>query len=257
MGLRIDLAAVLREAAARWRQDRALLLPLAALFLFIPQWAILMLLPDAPRPGAAADQAAITAWMAAMQDWTQRYGLWQLAAYLLVQFGQLAVIALYVAEAARPTVGGALWHAVRRLARYMLAVVLVTFPLGAAGLVAMGLPGALLLVVPVTFYVLGRTVLAGPAILAGRRTGAVRALGLSWRWTRGNGTALALLVGGLVLGVPILAQAARAGGGVLRAGGVANPVVIAVMDGVAAALAAAATLTLAMVAGVLYRRLAR
>lgn len=257
MGMRIDLLAVLREAGARWRADRALLLPLAALFLFVPQWGVLLLLPEPPRPVGAADQATVQAWVEAMSGWTQRYGLWQLGAYLLVQFGQLAIVALYVAEGPRPTVGGALVQGLRRLARFVLAGVLVSFPLGAAGLLLMGVPGALFLLVPATFYLLGRTVLAGPAMLASGRVGAARSLAASWRWTAGNGAALALLVGGLVLGAPVVAQAARTSGDLMRQGGIANPVVVAAVDAMAAALAAAAMLLLAMVAGVLYRRLAR
>ncbi len=96
----LDLAAVAREAAARWRQDRSLLLPLAGLLLFVPQWARLLIIPDPPAlagdPGDAAAMAALTE---AMQGWAAAWGLPMLGVLLVAQWAQLALVALYVGAA--------------------------------------------------------------------------------------------------------------------------------------------------------------
>lgn len=257
----LDLPAVLREAAARWRLDRALLLPIAGLFLFVPQWAVLLFVPDAPQVVTdTGDAAAVMAWAEAVQRWMQNYGPLYLGAFVIAQWGQLAVIALYLGgggAAERPTVGGALARAGRLLIRYVLAELLVSMPLGAAVLAGSVAPPLLLLVVPALIYVLGRTVLVGPALLTRRPLGAVRAVATSWRWTRGHGTPLALLAGALVIGAPVLVGLVKAAGDAMSAAHLANPVVLAALDALAAAVAAGAMLALSMCVGVLYRRLAR
>ncbi len=141
--------------------------------------------------------------------------------------------------------------------RYVLAGLIVSMPLSAALLAGLAAPPLLLIVTPVSVYVLGRTLLIGPALLARRPMGAARAVMSSWRWTRGHGLALALLAGQLMIGVPVLVEAVRQAGEALRAAHLGNPVAIAALDGLAAAIAAGATLALAMCVGVLYRRLAR
>lgn len=256
----LDLVAVIREATARWRQDRALLVPIAGLLLFLPQWAVLLLVPEAPQiPVNAADAAAMTSWAEAVQRWAQVNGPLYFAAFVIAQWGQLALVALYVGagKGDRPTVGGALARAGRLLVRYVLAELLVSMPLGAAALAGSAAPMLLLIVVPALVYVLGRTVLIGPALLARRPMGAVRAVSTSWRWTRGNGAALALLAGGLVLGGPVLVGLVKTAADTLQLARLGNPVVLAAMDAVAAAIAAGAMLALSMCVGVLYRRLAR
>lgn len=254
----LDLAAVAREAAARWRQDRALLLPLAGLLLFVPQWAVLLCIPEPPAlAGNAAGTAAMTAWANAAQAWAQDYGPAYVAAFLVARWGQLALVALYLGGSERPTVGRALVRSARRLARFVVAELLVWMPIVAAVLAGSALPPLLIVVVPGVVYLLGRTLLVGPAILVGRRTGALAGLALSWRWTRGNGAGLALLAAALVIGAPILVELVRQTGEAMRLVHLANPVVIAALDALAAVIAAGAMLALAMSMGVLYRRLAR
>lgn len=253
----LDLVAVAREAAARWRQDRAILSPLSGLLLFVPQWATLLLVPDPPAMPAAPDPAAVQAWADAVQRWAGSYGLACLAAFVVAQLGQLAIVALYVGDGGRPTAGGALVRALARLPRFLLAGVVVAMPSLAVGMVAASAPTLLVLVLPVVVYVLGRTMLLGAALLARPGTGAVRAVALSWRWTRGHGLSLALLVGGLLIGMSVAVQAVAAAVAALRHAGIANPVVLAALDAAAAGVAWAAMLALAMMQGVLYRRLAR
>ena len=253
----LDLAAVAREAAARWRQDRVILAPLSGLLLFVPQWATLLLVPDPPATPATPDPAAVQAWADAAQHWAGSYGLGILGAFLVAQFGQLAIVALYVGDQGRPTVGQVLIRALTRLPRFLLAGVVVAMPSLAIGMAAASAPMLLALVLPAMVYVLGRTMLLGAALLARPGTGAVRAVVLSWRWPRGCGLRLALLVGGLLIGMSVAVRTVSAVIAALRHAGIANPVVLAALDAGAAAVAWAAMLALAMMQAVLYRRLAR
>ncbi|WP_174292480.1 hypothetical protein [Sphingomonas bacterium] len=254
--MRLDLAAVAREAAARWRQDRMILSPLSGLLLFVPQWATLMLVPDPPAMPGTAAPVAVQAWAEAVQVWAGRYGTLCVAAFVVAQLGQLAIVALYVGGE-RPTAGAALLQAARLLLRFLLAGIVVAMPSLALGLVAASAPMLLALVVPAVVYVLGRTMLLGAALLGRPGTGAVRAVVLSWRWTRGHGIVLSLLVGGLLVTMSVAIQLVEATIEALRHAGIANPTVLAALDAGAAGVAWAAMLALAMMQGVLYRRLAR
>lgn len=257
----LDLAAVAREAAARWRQDRAILSPLSGLTLFVPQWATLLLVPALPPLPANPDQVAVQAWAEAAQRWFGSYGLLILATFVIAQLGQLAIVALYVGDGGndggRPTAGGALGRAGRRLLRFLLAGIMVSTPSAVLGLVAASAPVLLVVVLPALVYVLGRTTLLGPALVGRPGTRALQSIALSWRWTRGAGLALALLVGGLLVTMSVAIQAVQATIDALARAGIANPVVTAALDAGAAGVAWAAMLALAMMQGVLYRRLAR
>ena len=253
----LDLAAVAREAAARWRQDRAILSPLSGLTLFVPQWATLLLVPALPPLPANPDPAAVQRWAEAAQRWFGSYGLLIFGAFVVAQLGQLAIVALYVGDGARPTAGGALTLAGRRLLRFLLGGIVVSMPSAAIALVAASAPVLLVAVVPVLVYVLGRTMLLGPALVGRPGTGAVRAIVLSWRWTRGAGLPLALLVGGLLITMSVAIQAVQGTLDALTHAGIGNPVLTAALDAGAAGVAWAAILALAMMQGVLYRRLAK
>ena len=253
----LDLAAVAREAGARWRQDRALLWPLAGLLLFVPQWATLLLVPDPPAMPRTPDQATVQVWAEAVQRWFGAYGLLVIGAFAVAQWGQLAVVALYVDTGERSTVAAALRRGARLLLRFLLAGLVVATPSLAMGLVTASAPVLLVLVLPVVIYVLGRSMLVGAALLGRPGTGAVRAVVLSWRWTRGHGVPLALLVGVLLFAMSIAIQAVEGTVAALRHARIANPVVLAALDAGAAAVACAAMLALAMMQAVLYRRLAR
>ena len=247
----IGFTTALADALAAWRRDAAVLLPLAGLTMFLPHYAVLLLVPQLALPkgtaDAPADQAALTE---AMQAWLSQHGGWYVAMSLVGLFGALAVMALY--HAGRPTVAGALGRAATLLPRYLLALIL----LGIAGVpvLTLGLVSPLLVAVaiPFVFYLLGRTMLAGPAIVGEAPLGAVAAIARSWRLTHGNGWMLGatyaapLFAANLIAGA--LASLGQLGGG--------NPVITAIVDGLAAFVAMVATLMLALVEVTLYRRLA-
>ena len=247
-----DLARALAEARALWRRDSALLWPLSALFVLVPQYAILLLVPAMPESAAGV---SVEAWSKALEPWIARYGGWYVLATLLGQYGALAVVSLYAPPV--PAVGSAMGRAALLFPRALLAGLLVAMPCGAAALAALSVPLLPLVVLPGVVYVLARVTLANPIILGERPIGAAAALARSWRLTAGRGLPVALLVGSITIGgqaVGALIVSLERG---VRASALANPVLIAMVDACAAGVAWAAALTLALVQVVLYRRLAK
>lgn len=259
--MKLAFTAAFADAVSAWRRDTALLAPIAGLTMFLPQFAVLLLVPSLGHAlpdlalttdGGQPDPAAVEAMSNAIGDWLARYGGWYVAASIAGMFGALAVMALYLATG-RPTVKTALARAAALLLRYVLASILV----GIAALSVL-LPGAaarllLAVLLPVAFYVLGRTMLAGPAIVASAPIGAVAAIGRSWALTRGHGWVL-----GATYAAPLFA-AQLIGGALLSLGtmGGGNPVIAAIVGGLAALVLTTAALTLALIEIALYRRLAR
>lgn len=247
---------VLRAALSLWRRDRQVLAPLSGLFVFLPQYAVLLLVPEAPRIGDRTDAAAMTAWGNALSDWFAGNGALYVGAMVLAQFGALAIIAAYLT---RPvvTVGGALRRALILLLRYLLASILVSMPLGLLALLALPLPGGILLAMVPIFYILGRTSLVAPILVAERTRGAMAAVVRSWTLTRGHGVMMALLIGGLTVAGQVAGAMIVAVDHAFKTQGMANPVVIAVVDAGAAGMTWASALALALVEAILYRRFAR
>lgn len=256
-----DLGMVLRHGWALWRRDRALLGPLSGLLLFVPQWSVLLLIPELPRmaagaSGTAGGDGAMDAWADALSAWFGDYGAPYLAAIVLGQLGSVAIAALYLA---RPSVdvGGALARAVRVLLRFLLAQALVALPLGMAGLLLLSVPGGLMLAVAPVFYVLGRTCLVAAVVVAEPGVGAVNAVVRSWTLTRRRGLRLAILIGGVTLAGQVAGAAVMAIDHALKAAGTANPLTLAIVDAIAAGATWAAGLTLVLVEVLIYRRLVR
>ena len=247
-----DLSGVLAGARQLWRSDRAILAPLSALFCFLPQFAVLLLVPDMPAPSPGMSPGD---WGRALEPWSATYGGWYILAALLPQYGAFALVSLYMPPAA--TAGRAMARAARLFPRALLASLLVTVPAGVAGLLSLSAPVLALAMTPSIVYLLARTTLANPVILAERGTGAIAAVVRSWQLTRGYGLPIALLVGGLLIGGQALKAAIAALDGAIRAGPFANPVLLAMIDATAAGFLWAATLALALAQVVLYRRLAR
>ena len=247
-----DLAAVVADARALWRRDRPLLWPVSALFLFLPPFALLLLVPPVPD---VAPGTSVEAWGKALEPWVARYGGAYVLATLAAQYGALALVSLYMPLV--PAVGGAMTRAAWRFPRALLAGLLVTVPCGAAALLSLSVPLLPMLVLPAIVYVLARSSLANPVILAKRGTGAIAAVARSWQLTRGRGLAVALLVGGITLGGQVAGSLLVALERGVRASSAASPVLLFVIDAGAAGVTWAAALALALVQVVLYRRLAR
>ncbi|MBB4154587.1 hypothetical protein GGQ80_002503 [Sphingomonas jinjuensis] len=247
--MRIDFAGIVRDAWAIAKGDGDLLLRVAAPFLFLPAFALTLLVPAMPfpDPDIADAQARADAWMTALRGWVDGYGIGFVAAYATVYFGVATIVALYC-DPQRPTVGGALARAARLYPRFLLAMTLIAIPAGA---------GMWLFVIP-GLYVVGRTLVIGPVLLAEAPIGAWRGIRRSLALTRGSGVTLLGLaafayLAGFLAGQPFLLidswLRAQEGG--------ANPIVLALVDAAAAVVAMVAQLMLALFSVAAYRRLAR
>ena len=247
--MRLDLAALLADGAAMFRRDRALLLGVAGLFLFLPRLALLLLVPEPPvpttplEPGSAAAQASVTA----LADWVATHGVWFVAAFGFGALGTVALMTLYL-DRDEPDLGAALARAARLWPRFVL-MNLIAAPPVAAGLLLFYLPG---------LYVMARLLLAGPALVAERPLGAGAALGRGWSLSRGASLPLTALMAGTIGVGWLLSQPLLRLDLWLRAQpGGANEVALITVDALAAAVAAAATLASALFAIAAYRRVGK
>ena len=239
-----DVTGVFSYACRLWKRDRELLLGFAGFFLFLPQLAMKLFVPLLPAFPDMRDQAALKAWLDAVESWYGQFGSIVLLVSLAVLFGTLAIFTLYL-DPERPDGRAALIRALRLSPRYLLTAVLVALPVQ-VGFLFFFLPG---------FSVQGRLLVALPALVAERPIGALGAMSRSLALTRGNGLVLAgfgciVLIAGEVLASPFQAM-----GTALDGAPMANPVVAVLLDA-----AAAAGLTIGMTAAVLiqialYRRL--
>ena len=245
----LDVKGVLGDAWAMWRADRDLLLRLTGFFFFLPQFAMLLLLPAMPPLAVTAEMSEAEQLAVAQKvvAWVSANGGWYIAGALLVQAGALVVLMLYL-QRDRPELGQAIARGARLFPRYLLAMILIGFPMGLGVL-------TLVLLVP-ALYLAGRLIAVGPVLAAEQPTGIVRSLSRSWAMTRGHGLLLAglaslTIVGGAVLAAPftLIEKALRASA--------PNVVAIAMADAGAAAVTAAALLATVLVQVSAYRRLVR
>nr|WP_277998632.1 hypothetical protein [Sphingomonas liriopis] len=241
---------MLSEAWALFRRDADVLLRVASLFFFLPTYALLLLVGPLPMPDAAIEDTSVRAqaWMTALDAWVGDYGLGSVGAYAITYFGLAMVFCLFL-DPERPTVGVAAQRAGRLFPRFLLAMVVVSIPAG-AGMYILLLPG---------LWLMSRFMLAGPILFAQPGTGAMAAVGRSWRMTR---RAQLSLLGGLVTvylaallaGQPFMLLARWLGDTGAGAGG-ANPVGVAIVHALAAGVAMLTQLAGALIAVAAYRRL--
>lgn len=236
---RLDAAGVLSDAWALWRRDRELLVRLAGALMFLPTLAGLLFLPDAVETGAGQGaNEALVAWLSDNIEW--------LALQQLIALFAAAVLYVLYLDGARPTIGEALRRALRILAVYVPAA-LLAFLAMAGGFMALVLPGA---------YLLGRTSVLGPVVVAERPSGPIMAIERCFARTRGHGwllfgiQALVLFAGQLTV---ILFSGLDQAFAALQA---ASPLFALVLDGAASAVATVTTLALLLIKIAVYRRLA-
>jgi hypothetical protein len=188
---------VLADAWALFRRDRDWLLRVAGPFLFLPAFALALLVPTAPVAllSGGTSEAEALARAAKLADWMRAHGGWHLLANGMALFGAAALQSAYLDRHA-PDVGAALGRAGGLLPRYLLAMLIVAVPTG-AGLYLWVLPG---------LYVMGRTMLVGPVLVAERPVSALGAVVRSFALSRGRGLPLMALAATTVLGSLIVAQ---------------------------------------------------
>lgn len=246
-----DVAGMLADAWRMWKRDRELLLPLAGLFLFLPELVRAVYVPAPPglpaSTGSSADPAALKGWFAALEAWSSQYSLIIIAIALAAVFGTLMIFTLYL-DPRRPNVRVALLRSLTLSPRYIGAMMLITFPIGLGLLyIWLFLPAV---------YAAGRLILTVPALVADRPNGVFGSIARSFALTRGHGLLLAGFACLTVLGGGILALPFRALGTALDGAPMANPVVALLLDAGAAAGMAVGALGAILIQVALYRRLA-
>ena len=236
----IDLAGALSDARRLWRRDRALLLRIAAPFIFLPAFTSLLLLPDpvlAPGAGAAERQAAFLAWCVANAPWLAlRLGF--------DMFGVAAILVFYL-DRGHATLGEALRRTLMLFPRYLLASV-ATMAIVLGGLFALIVPG---------LYAAGRLTMVGPALIGGGR-GAADSITRSVTITQRLGWLLFGLVAATMLAGYFAASLLLAIDGAMSAAHATNPVTVAIIDAAAAGVSMLTTLARVLIEVAVYRWLA-
>lgn len=241
----LTIGGVLRDAWTSFRRDADLLVRIAGLFLFLPAYAVQLLVPDPPAmPVSGAGEDAQLAWLNAFSDWSTANGGWYLALYVLSCLGLLTILLLRL-DGTRPDVKGALGLGIRLLPRFVLATFLVALPAG-LGLLLLVLPG---------LWIMGRTMPVGPAIVAERPLSAIGAIGRGVRLTKGHGLTLTAIAAVTVVGGWIVAKPFQALDILLRDTGAPNPIALAIVDALAAGAASAVSLATVLVQIAVYRQL--
>lgn len=244
--MKINLAGAFADAWGLFRRHRDVMIAVAGLFIFLPTLALLLLVPAAPPwPDSTATDAQIQADAQIYAGWIVDNARWFIAATLMTLYGSL-VLCVFVLDGACVDLRAALASALGLLPRYGLAALLVLVP-ASLGLFVLVLPG---------IYILGRTMLVGPALVAEKPLGATAAIMRSIALTRGNGLALAALSGLGLLAGQILPAPFEALDRALRLAGAANPVVVTMVDAAAAAMASAVALATILLRIIIYRQLA-
>ncbi len=241
--MRLDPLAVLRDSWGMFRRDHDVVLRVGAMFLFLPSFALALLVPGPPARKSDGGGEAAMAWLDALGTWGGEHGGWYLLAYAVGYFGAATLYALYL-DPSRSNVAGAMRRALRILPRYLLAMVIVALPVGA---------GMMLLLVP-GLYVLGRVMMTGPVLLSEGKSalGSIqRSMGLSsGLGLRMMGLAAVPVLGGAVLSQPFLMLDAW-----MRGAGAANPIALAIVDAGIALVGMASGLAGVMIALAVWRRL--
>lgn len=242
----INLPGIFTDAWSMFRRHQEVLMTVAGMFIFLPTLALLLLVPVAPPwPDSGATEPEIQAGATKLAAWIVDNTSMFAAAAIASLYGALAISA-FLLDPGCADLRAAMARALRLLPRYMLAALLILIP-ASLGLFVLILPG---------IYIIGRTMLIGPTLVAERPITATAAIMRSIALTRGNGLVLAALTGiGLIAGQVLPAPFQRIDEA-MRAVDAANPVMIAIVDSAAAALATVVALATILIRIALYRQLA-
>lgn len=216
---KLDMGKAWTQATGLIGANRDTISAIAGLFFFLPTLALALFAPELanPEPAASPNADPQAAMQAMVDQMTQAYAdNWILfAATTLAQFiGSLSLLAL-LTDRARPTVRDALASGLGSLPSYLGAQLLsalgvalaIGIPLGlvaAAGSpVAVALVG--LVLVLVGLYVFIKFSLIAPVIVIDGERNPIKALGRSWRLTKGNSFRIAAFLVLLFFTIGIIA----------------------------------------------------
>ena len=238
----IGVAGLLSIVWRLFRRDAALVLPIVGTFVFLPAFAALLLCdPVPPLPAAPRDEVVMQAWMQAVAVWGQGNGIWFLLAELVGTYG-IAAVALFLLEPDRLTIGQSLGQAMVRLVAFTIAGIAIAVPVS-MGLWMLVLPG---------LYLQARLIVAIPAMARHPALRPLPALRLSWKMTKGLDRALTGALVALFLAQWLAVSPLLLADEALRAGA-ANPVTLALVDALIAAIGAAYALATLLLGVVAYR----
>lgn len=192
-------SAVWDDTVRMLRANLSLLVPVAGMFLFLPN---LIFGYAAPAPEPVAD----TSPMDAMLAYYEQNSFWMLLVFLIGFVGHLTILVMILGESGR-TVGQAIRRAVVRLPVYLAVSILVVVALFlllapasiwlgisvSRGDVAIGYLGAILLALPVAYFS-ARLSTTAPIVAAEPQWGVIGIIRRSLALTRGKGWAIVGLV---------------------------------------------------------------
>jgi hypothetical protein len=167
---------------------RELLLALAGVFLFLPNFALIMLAKQPQVPAGARPEQVLQV----LQPFAQAVAPWLVVGSVVQWLGQLTLIELFGGRG-RSTVGQALRGAVSAMATYLVVQLVVGFLMGTVFILAFALGSTIhrLVGLALAAYVLCQAyayfVTVGAVIVLEEQLNPIRALARAVRLTRGNG----------------------------------------------------------------------
>ena len=243
----LTFSRLLADAWSLFRRQADLILRIALPLVVFPAFAVQLLCDPLPAiPAQPGDEAAMAAWIALVSAWGEDNALWYLLADLVGMVG-LAAIALLLLAPGKPRVGEALYGAVRRIGRFVIANLLVAIPVG-LGLWIFVLPG---------LYFQARLIAVLPVLAAEPERSAARAVARSWQLTTGVTWAILGAVVTLFLLQWMVVSPLFPLDSWLRTPGHDNPFVIALVAALLAMAGAGYNLALLLLGVASYRRFAR
>ena len=238
----IGFAGLLSVVWRLFRRDATLLLPIAGTFVFLPAFAAALLCDPLPAlPAGPRSEVAMEAWLSNVALWSQDNGIWFLLAELIGTYG-IAAIALFLLEPDRLTIGQALGQAIVRLVAFTIATAAMAVPI-ALGLWLLVLPG---------LYVQARLIVAVPAMARHPALKPLASLRLSWKMTKGMDRALTGALVTLFLAQWLAVSPLLLADESLRSGA-GNPLALALVDALIAAIGASYAVALLLLGVVAYR----
>lgn len=239
--MKIDIGAACREALELWRRDRDVIVAVAGVFFFLPNFALALFLSRGDGAAQPGDQQAM---VEALQRYLVDNAHW-LGLQAVAELVGIAVLLALVLDPSRPTVREALVAAFRRLPILIVAMLLVS---------AAKLVGLLLFVLPL-LYVIGRAFLVLPVLVAEPQRRFGDAMQRAVSLTEGQVIPLLAVSGLLYFGAQLVVLLLSGTAGAISSGG-GNPVTLAMLSAAVAAVGAAMSVAFTLVRVTVYRRLA-
>lgn len=233
---------VFADAAALWRRDRDLWVRLAGFYFFVPALAILLFVPPNevhidPNP---SDMSVL------LRQWFEYFyaNAWWSLSFTLWQVYSVGVVLILVLDPARPSVSAAIGRALRALPGLVLAYLGASVLVG-AGLCAFVVPG---------LYLIGRTLLVQPILIAEPQVGPLGALVASVQRSHRRGWMLFFVFVSVILAQFVASSVIGSFGELAgETGSVPVHFVVSVLE---AAVFAAAALAQALLQAAAYREVA-